>query len=703
MLLLSVLIAKAADTPDFYVGKYGFTITSASNQEVELTICTSIATDELIPEFITYNGKDYTISSIGVYAFYNSNGTDLQRVVIPKTVKKIGVGAFSMCNKLTEVFLLPITPPIVHTGNADYMFLPKADIFVPNKSIYEKHNKGRDKFVEILNFDNCNYIYSGTNIPLSKFSYNGSNYEAYINQEILLEKNVGTYETILPATLKLDDKEWSFDIAYSYQIQKKELNIFIENSYKEYGEPLPQFNVKYEGFVVDENQNSLGIKAEVITSASMSSDAGEYALTLNISDTQNYYYNIYQGTLFITKAPLRGRINELIVTYGTTKYDFSITYEGLKLDQSNPEWVSHPSYETSANNYSPIGKYEVIASGYEAKNYSISKIDNGILSIIPATLRIVINSCDRLYFEDNPRFTYQCHGFQNNETASVFSDPPVLSCEASILSNCGKYPISCSEITAKNYSIDITEGELMVRPRMLNLILDNYSRPFGEENPEFSIKYSGFVNNENISTLTELPYVYTTTNKDSNVGEYLIKTEGGDAKNYVFNHTQATLSIVKAYQEIEWNQDLSKLSIGNQIELQAIASSGLEVRYSIIEGSCAELYTIGDKTILDCQKSGEGLIRAQQLGNMNYYASTRITNCFHISNVAGVDAFEDDRPIAIDIINGAIRINSLPINVKPYIFNLNGELVYTGDDDIIRLQSGVYIIKIGNKSIKVII
>ena len=56
--------------------------------------------DLIIPSTVTYNGKTYTVTSIGTQAFTNC---PMLSVTIPSSVKKIGMGAFSMCTMLTNV------------------------------------------------------------------------------------------------------------------------------------------------------------------------------------------------------------------------------------------------------------------------------------------------------------------------------------------------------------------------------------------------------------------------------------------------------------------------------------------------------------------------------------------------------------------------------------------------------------------------
>ncbi|MBO5989528.1 MAG: leucine-rich repeat domain-containing protein [Paludibacteraceae bacterium] len=54
-----------------------------------------------IPEKVTFEGKKYTVTSIGAYAFFEC--TSLTSVTIPNSVTTIGKGAFEICVGLTSV------------------------------------------------------------------------------------------------------------------------------------------------------------------------------------------------------------------------------------------------------------------------------------------------------------------------------------------------------------------------------------------------------------------------------------------------------------------------------------------------------------------------------------------------------------------------------------------------------------------------
>ena len=55
----------------------------------------------VIPELVTYDGKTYSVTSIGDNAFYGCSG--LTSITIPNGVTSIGYWAFSGCTSLTSV------------------------------------------------------------------------------------------------------------------------------------------------------------------------------------------------------------------------------------------------------------------------------------------------------------------------------------------------------------------------------------------------------------------------------------------------------------------------------------------------------------------------------------------------------------------------------------------------------------------------
>jgi gliding motility-associated-like protein len=88
----------------------------------------------------------------------------------------------------------------------------------------------------------------------------------------------------------------------------------------------------------------------------------------------------------------------------------------------------------------------------------------------------------------------------------------------------------------------------------LTIKADDKQRPYGVANPELTLTYTGFVNNEKPSDLTTQPQTATTATITSMVGVYPITVSGGLSPNYVFSYVFGTLNV---------QPSLSLLSIPN--------------------------------------------------------------------------------------------------------------------------------------------
>ena len=121
--MVALLCSVAASAHDFMVDGIFYNIISSSGLKVEVTYKGSDYSayyDEysgsvVIPESVTYNGKTYSVTSIGGFAFYGCSG--LTSVTISNSVTSIGYSAFNSCS------LTSVTIPNSVTSIGGYAFL----------------------------------------------------------------------------------------------------------------------------------------------------------------------------------------------------------------------------------------------------------------------------------------------------------------------------------------------------------------------------------------------------------------------------------------------------------------------------------------------------------------------------------------------------------------------------------------------------
>lgn len=216
----------------------------------------------------------------------------------------------------------------------------------------------------------------------------------------------------------------------------------------------------------------------------------------------------------------------------------------------------------------------------------------------------------------------------------------------------------------------------------LTIIANDVSRKYGEENPELTCSYFGFKNNETSADLKTLPTIETTATIESNVGTYPIIPYGAASQNYDITHERGTLTITKADQVIEWEQDFGEIEVGDIVELEAKSSAGLQIKYTVTDESIAEIFTQSGKKCIEFLKEGKVSIRANQGGNENYNEADRVSKTINVLPQSGVETILAD--------------NTADIKV----YNLNGSYI---SDSLYNLCPGFYIVRQGTKMKKVVI
>ncbi|SFO52451.1 C10 family peptidase [Prevotella sp. tf2-5] len=216
------------------------------------------------------------------------------------------------------------------------------------------------------------------------------------------------------------------------------------------------------------------------------------------------------------------------------------------------EWTTPPTIECTANADSPAGVYEVYVSGGEG-NIPISDYRGNIMKIKPAKATIKPRDVTRETGEDNPALTYDITGLKNGDTEEVLLFKPELVCEAISDSKAGTYPITIKNaIKAVNYDFTVEEGIMTVEapadPGIAQIIVGNYSREYGDDNPVFQI----VINPQQTATDTldvngrhhyaaagstepeweEMPTITIEATKTSKPGTYPISVTGGKLKGY---------------------------------------------------------------------------------------------------------------------------------------------------------------------------
>jgi hypothetical protein len=299
-----------------------------------------------------------------------------------------------------------------------------------------------------------------------------------------------------------------------------------------YGEANPTFGYTTEGATLDG-------EPEIICEATATSPVGEYPIVIRKGGVKNYNDSYVNGVLTITKAPLSVSVGNYTKKQGEANPEFVLSYSGFKNNETEAVLKKKPTATTTATASSEPGEYDIIISGGEAENYSLS-YKNGKLTVVKADAVVVTaKSYTRVYGDANPTFEYTAEG------AALEGSPEII-CEATATSPVGEYPIIIKKGSVKNYNDSYVNGVLTITQAPLTVSVGNYTKKQGEANPGFVINYSGFKNNETEAVLKTKPTAVTSATVSSAPGEYDIVVSGGEAQNYTLSYQNGKLTVVQA-------------------------------------------------------------------------------------------------------------------------------------------------------------
>ena len=373
---------------------------------------------------------------------------------------------------------------------------------------------------------------------------------------------------ITPSGLTSDN----YDITYIngvLDINKAPLTITAQNKSKNYdGTLFSPFTVSYYGFVGTDTQSLLTGTLVFSGSATTAINAGTgYVITPEGLSSDKYAITFVNGNLDINKAPLTITAENKSKTYDGTLYSpFTIQYYGFINSESDAVLTGTLGFSGSATSALGAGAaYVITPQGFTSNNYEITYV-NGNLSINKAPLTITADNKAKMYDGTvySP-FTVNYYGFVSGDDYTMLGGEAVFGGSASTTTNVGiNYVISPSGLTSNNYEITFVDGKLDITKAPLTITADNKTKKYdGTIYSPFTLKYDGFVSNDNFSTLGGTAIYSGSASTNTNVGtDYEIVPSGLTSVNYDINFVNGKLDITKAPLTIT-AEDKSKVFDGN--------------------------------------------------------------------------------------------------------------------------------------------
>ena len=371
-------------------------------------------------------------------------------------------------------------------------------------------------------------------------------------------KDVGTGKavTISSLTLSGDDKD-NYVLAGSGQqesttanITPATLTVTADNKTVEYGSPAPEYTVTITGFVNNETLSVLTTIPTATCEYTTTSPKGSYDIVPSGGEADNYSFTYVNGTLAVAAAFVTLTANSETVTYSGTEQ----TITGFTCSVPNLTFTG----VSASGSGTAVGTYPVTFTGVtentttdSSGDYVVTTIEDGTLTINPATAIVTADDKTKTYGETDPTLTATISGMVNGENTDLIS----YSLNRATGENAGNYAItSTGETTQGNYTVSYVPGTFTISQKGLTITAQNQTITYGEA-PDNGVTYDGFITGESENTegMFTGTLVYSYNSESNGSGDsystiipqgisYIIPS-GLSAMNYDITYMAGTLTV----------------------------------------------------------------------------------------------------------------------------------------------------------------
>ena len=231
-------------------------------------------------------------------------------------------------------------------------------------------------------------------------------------------------------------------------------------------------------------------------------------------------------------------------------------YRFVCMSMDNTTFVGHSgtilnlwvNAEASARDHKKVKVENVVFSDAKAQTYRFEPIsfDVNVSFVVATSIRLSESSLS-LQVDDSRTLTAtvlpeNCTDksvvweSSNEQVATVDANGKVI---AKAEGQCQIIAYSADRSVKAECAVTVTKIPLTVR-------VEDVSRKYGDENPQFKISYEGFRDGDTETRLTTSAVAQTDANLKSAVGDYEIILSGAESNKYSFNYVAGTLTITKA-------------------------------------------------------------------------------------------------------------------------------------------------------------
>lgn len=465
-----------------------------------------------------------------------------------------------------------------------------------------------------------------------------------------------------------------------------------------YSGSIPNFT--YVNNVLDTNAEILGTDFNI--------NVGEYNLPVSVNFTYKTWNSIAKigCSYVITPAPLTVIANDASRKYGTENPELTCSFFGFKNGETKEVLTRHPNVETTATLKSNVGTYPIIATGAEAKNYTFS-YERGTLTITKADQEIEweqlfsnVNVGDVIELTATSSAGLPIKYSTTDETiADIFSQGGKKYVE---FLKPGNVAIRATQEGDNNYNeADRVSKSIIVNLLVSGITLNHTSYTLAEGS---SVQLEASVTPDNASNKalnwessnTEIASVDSNgkvTALSQGITTITVTTIDG-------SNVAATceINVIRLATSISLNFQRLSAEVGSTYQLIATILPEDATNKDVVWSSSDEKVATVDKNgLVSVISKGICAITAATVDGSNLKAECEI------QIYSGIEGISHDESSDIILVkNGVIHVVNKDPNALVRVFSTQGILILeTFDNEVGNLESGLYIVTIGNKRIKV--
>jgi hypothetical protein len=279
---------------------------------------------------------------------------------------------------------------------------------------------------------------------------------------------------------------------------------------------------------------------------------GNYTVVAHYAGSHDYTATDSSPLLFsITPAPLTVTAEDATKLYGAALPAFSASYSGFVSGDGPGALGGSLSFTTPATSASHVagGPYPVTPSGLTSSDYAIT-FQGGNLAVTPAPLTVTAEDATKLYGAALPAFGARYSGFVNGDGPAALGGSLAFETPATAASHVvgGPYPVAPSGLTSNDYTLTFVSGHLTVIPAPLTVTAEDTTKVYGAALPSFTVRYSGFVNDDGPGALGGTLAFGTPATTGSHVagGPYPVTPSGLASTDYAITYASGQLAVSPA-------------------------------------------------------------------------------------------------------------------------------------------------------------